>query len=174
MNSKTRMTIVEGAVMAVLGIMIAIFGGQTVLDSYFGALFVLLGACLFVIEILFITKNKYAHFSDLFLSSFLIIVGCFLLANQFSFDYVITLLVYAVIAFGAALLINGLVSSLTKRMALGMGQLFIGVSAITLGVLYLTVNEFRSAFWIVVGVLVSVYGIFTILTVFIRKKGRRR
>ena len=52
----------------------------------------------------------------------------------------------------------------------GVGQMVIGLLAITFGVLYLTVPQFQVAFWIVVGVMVAVYGVLLTASALASKK----
>ena len=168
--SKKVLGIIEGAVIIVLGVLIAIFGGQAVLDIYFGVLFVIAGAALLALSIGILAKTKLLNFGLLFLSFAALIIGSFLLAKYYSIDYIIYTLVLLIIAAGAALVFFG-VYSITKRLVFtGIGQIVIGAAAITVGFLYIFVPEFIKWFWIIVGVLVAVYGVIFLLSAIFKKE----
>ena len=46
-----------------------------------------------------------------------------------------------------------------KQTVPGLMNLILGIVAIVVSVLYIAVPDFRSVFWIIVGVLIAVYGL---------------
>ena len=64
--SKKVLGIIEGAVVIALGVLIAIFGGQRVMDIYFGVLFVIAGAILLAFGIATLIKTKLLSFGITF------------------------------------------------------------------------------------------------------------
>ena len=162
MNKKV-LGILEGAVIIALGVLIAVFGGQAVLDIYFVILFLIAGVSLLVVACVGLAKTKELSFGLLFLAFAGLVLGTFLLAKYYSFAYLVYTLVLLVIAAGAALIFYGVYYITKKNTFTGVGQVVIGALAITFGTLYIFVPEFQKWFWIVIGVLVAVYGVFYIV-----------
>ena len=168
--SKKALNILEGIGTIVLGVLIAVFGGLAVLDIYFGILFLVAGVALLVFHVVEVSKTKTFLFTIVFLGFALALIGTFLLAGLLSFGLFIQLFVILLIAAGAALVVLGCSYLVRKNTFYGVGQIVIGLLAITFGILYLTVPEFRVAFWIVVGVMVAVYGVLLLAYALTEKK----
>lgn len=168
--SKKLLTILEGAAVIALGILMAIFGGQAVLDVYFGVLFVIAGVGLIVFSITTLVKTKLLPFGAVFGACAATIIGSFLLANYYSFGYLVYTLVLLIIAAGFALALYGIYTIVKLSVVYGVGQIVIGAAAATLGFCYLFVAGFYTWFWIIVGVLVAVYGLVVILGALFNKK----
>ena len=164
MKNKQLINIAEGILTAVVGVLIAVFGIQTVVDMYFGILFLVLGAVLLVIELASLVKVKKLEFGGLFAAFAFIIIGSFLVAGKLSFGVLIGIFVALIIALGGALMFYGCYALVKTSLFYGIGQIVIGAIALTMGILYLTVPEFATAFWIVIGILIALYGV--LLTVF--------
>ena len=80
------------------------------------------------------------------------------------------IIVVLIIAFGFALLVYGVYAAAKVNKGYGIGQIIIGVLAALMGVLYITLPEFRTAFWIVVGILIALYGGFVFFYALLSKK----
>lgn len=171
MDNKKLLTIVEGAITIVLGVLIAVFGTRT-LDLYFGILFVIGAAFFLTIALVSLIKTKLLPFGSLLAFSALLTFGVVLLLGQLSFGFVVYLIVLFVIAAGGALALYGIYTLIADNLVYGIGQIVLGGLAITMGILYLTVPEFHVAFWIIVGVLVAVYGVLVIVSAFTGKKSK--
>ncbi len=168
--NKKLLGILEGAIAIVLGVLIAIFGGQAVLDIYFGVLFVIAGAALLAVVITALVRTKLLSFGLLFASFASLVIGICLLVSYYSIGYLIYTLVLLIIAFGGALIFFGVYSITKKLMFTGIGQIVVGAAAITVGILYILLPEFRTAFWIIVGVLVAVYGVLLLVSALVSKE----
>ncbi len=169
-DNKKLITVLEGAITLTIGVLIAIFGIQTVLDLYFGILFLVGGVVLLVIEFVRLIKNGKMVFSGLLLGCALTAIGGCLLGHHLSLGVLIGVIVILTIAFGGALMIFGIFTLLKINKALGIGQILIGFLASLMGVLYLTVPGFAQAFWIVIGILIAIYGAFIIVYTLVKKK----
>ena len=169
-DNKKLITVLEGAITLTIGVLIAIFGIQTVLDLYFGILFLVGGVVLLVIEFVRLIKNGKMVFSGFLLGCALTAIGGCLLGHHLSLGVLIGVIVILTIAFGGALMIFGIFTLLKINKALGIGQILIGFLASLMGVLYLTVPGFAQAFWIVIGILIAVYGAFIIVYTLVKKK----
>ena len=74
MNEKNK-TLLSGIFCIVLGVLIAIFGGQTVLDIYFGIVALVSGLCLIAYGVYAMSKKQPVPSSSLILGSVLTAVG---------------------------------------------------------------------------------------------------
>lgn len=169
-DNKKLITVLEGVITLTIGILIAIFGIQTVLDLYFGILFLVGGVVLLIIEFVRLVKSSKMLFTGLFMGTALTSIGACLLAHHLSLGILIGVIVILVIAFGGALLLFGIYTLLKVNKAVGIFQMVIGLLAVLMGVLYLTVAGFAQAFWIVVGILIALYGAFIIVYTLVSKK----
>ncbi len=169
MNKKT-VAILEGIGTIVLGVLIAVFGGLAVLDIYFGIIFLVAGAALLIFHFIEVAKTKLVEFASIFLGVTLILLGTFLLAHLLSFGIFVQFFIILLIAAGATLIVMGAFNMARISTFYGVGQMVIGLLAITFGVLYLTVPQFQVAFWIVVGVMVAVYGVLLTASALASKK----
>lgn len=163
--------IIEGLIIIALGVIIAVFGGGTALDIYFGIVCLVGGIALAVLNIVTLVKAKVLDFGATFLGSALLVVGIALFTDFLSFAALINLVVLLIMGLGIALVLYGLYSMLLKKDILaGICQIIIGAATIVLSILFLTVEEFRNIFWIIVGVVVAVYGVLVIITALLAKK----
>ena len=168
--SQKLLTIIEGALVVALGVLIAIFGGQEVMDIYFGVMFLIAGAGLLAFAIVGLVKTKILSFMITFFAFAALLLGTFLVARYYSFGYLVYTLILLIIAAGGALIFKGVYTIIKYSVIYGIGQIVVGAAAVTLGILYLTVPEFYTVFWIVVGVLVALYGVFMIVGALLAKK----
>ena len=163
--------IIEGLIIIALGVIIAVFGGGTALDIYFGIVCLVGGVALAVLNIVTLVKAKVLDFGATFLGCALLVVGIALFTDFLSFAALINLVVLLIMGLGIALVLYGLYSMLLKKDILaGICQIIIGAATIVLSILFLTVEEFRNIFWIIVGVVVAVYGVLVIVTALLNKK----
>ena len=157
--NKKLLGILEGAAAIVLGVLVAIFGGQAVLDVYFGVLFVIAAAGILAFAIVGLVRTKILLFPALFVGIALGLIGSFMLANYYSFGYLVYTLVLLVIAAGFALVFYGIYTLVKFNVFYGIGQIVIGGALSTLGFCYIFVGGFYKWFWVIVGVLIAVYGL---------------
>ena len=167
-NTKVSQ-IVTAIIIIALGVLIAIFGAAAVLNLYFGILFIVAGALLLTLGIVKFVMNKELDFGLTFLSSALLAVGISLLTPWLSFEVFINLFVVILIAFGAALILFGIYTAIKHELFFGIGQVVVGIALVVVGVLYMTVPEFATAFWIIVGVFVAIYGAILLIRTFVKK-----
>lgn len=167
--SKKVFGIIEGAAIIALGVLIAIFGGQTVLDIYFGVLFIVAAAALITFGIYVLAKTHLVNYVLVLGAMAALLFGAFLLAGRYSFGYLTYTAVLLLIAAGAALILYGVYTIVKFNIFYGIGQIFVGAAAMTLGFCYIFIPEFQFYFWIVVGVLVAVYGLIYMLAAIFMK-----
>ncbi len=161
-KNKKIITVFEGLATVVLGVLIAIFGTQT-LATYFGILFLVSGAGFLVVSITGLAKLKTLVFGAVLAFTTLVLFGVLLLIHPELLEFFIVLFVYFIIALGGALFLHGIYFMIKHNVIYGIGQMTLGAIAVVLGVLYLTIAGFRAAFWVVIGVVVALYGVLLVV-----------
>lgn len=174
MKKEKLVGILEAIVIIAFGIIIAVFGGGTALDLYFAIVALVAGAVLLIVNIYSLVKVKELNFALTFLSSALITVGVAILAKGLSFGVLIPLMAYLLLGLGIALILYGLFVALRKNLFYGIGQIVVGAVLATLVIIFLTVPEFAQAFWIIVGVVLAIYGVLLLVFTLIDKDGKRK
>lgn len=165
--------IIEGAVIIALGVLIAIFGGNEVVDIYFGVMSLIAGVILLTLSVVSLVRKEPLLFSNLFLGTSLVVVAIFLLARFYiSFGLFINLLVLLLLGLGIALILYGVYVLAKVSLFYGIGQIVVGAAFIVFSCLYIWVPEFATAFWIIVGVLVALYGLIFLLSAIFDKKNK--
>lgn len=165
--------ILEGIIIIALGIIIAVCGGGEALDIYFGIIALVGGVALTALNIAMLVKTKALDFGALFLGTALIVVGISLFTDFLTFAALINLVVLLVLGLGIALVLYGIYTMLVlKGLVIGVGQMLIGVVIAVLAILFLCVADFRTVFWIIVGIVVAVYGVLVIVSAFLPKKAK--
>ena len=169
MKEKTA-SIVSAIITIALGILIAIFGFGA-LDIYVGIGCLVAGVVLAVVNIVFIAKKKPISFSGLFLGVALIVIGIFLLTGYLSFGVLEHLIVAIILGLGIALALYGILTiAVAKQVPFGVVQMILGLAIIALAIVYMNVAEFRQAFWIIVGVIIAIYGVLDLVMILTSKK----
>lgn len=153
--------IIAAVVIIAMGVIVAVCGAGTALDIYFGIGCLVAGAVLVILNIINLTKNRQLTFSQLFVSTALVTMGIALLFTHYiSFAMLINLLILLILGLGIALILYGLFTLLlAKKAAFGIIQMVLGVAVVVLVIVFLNVPEFQKAFWIVVGIIIAVYGV---------------
>lgn len=167
---KKLLAICEGALAIVIGVLMACFGGQTVLDIYFGVLLVVAGALFLILSIVGLVKTKVLAFGSVFAALAGLLIGSFLIARYYSFDRFIEAFILIMIAAGAALVLYGIYTIFKQGLFAGLGQIVIGGGVFALGFCYIYIPSFYKVFWIIIGVLVAVYGLFFLLNALLSKE----
>lgn len=155
--SQKNVEIVRSLVLIALGVFIAIFGINTVLDIYFAILFLVAGIAFGILAVVSMSKNN-INYSNVLLSGVLIALSIGLFTKYLTFAMLINILIVVIIGFGAGLIAISIYEFAKKRTTTAILELITGVIFVTLGILYIYVADFRQAFWIVFGILVAVYG----------------
>ena len=168
-KNKKLNNVLEAIAMIAFGVCVAIFGFRT-FDIYFGIVFLVAAVGFLAAAIVVLSKTGVLDFGLVLGFTALTTFGVIILINRFDLYFVVIALVYLLIAFGGALIIYGCYSISKKYTVYGVGQILLGAIAITVGILYLLVPEFRTAFWIIAGVLIAVYGVLLLITALSGKK----
>ena len=169
MKREKLTQVLEGAIMVALGILVAIFGTGA-FDLYFGILATIIGAVLLAYDIFLLTKKQTLEASAFILPCVLLTLGICLFVHVIGFAMLVAILVVFLLGFGAGLIFYGAYLIAKKATLNGVINLVMGIAAVTLSVLYLTIEDFRVAFWVIVGIVIAIYGVLAILGAFIEKK----
>lgn len=169
MNSKLA-RVLEGAIIVALGVIIAIGGIGSAIDIYFGIGCTIAGVVLLLLAFIGLSKKDATYLPDIILGAVLLTIGICLFTPWLSFAALVDLLVIALMGLGVGLIITGAYFITKKALFNGIGQIVVGILMVTFVILFKTVPEFAQAFWIIVGVLVALYGVLLIVTALIDKK----
>lgn len=170
MKKEKLSQVLSGVILVVLGILIAIFGAANVLDTYFGIIACVAGALLLCYAIYLLVKKQAVVPSTFILPCVLLAVGICLFTPWLSVGFVFDFLAVIAIGAGAGLIFFGAYLIAKKNVFGGILNIAVGAVVLTLAVLYKAVPEFAKAFWIIIGVLVAVYGVLMIVSAFLGKK----
>lgn len=170
MKKEKVSQLVSGIILLLLGALIAIFGGQAVLDIYFGVIALICGAVLLGFAVYQIVKKSYVSLTFLILGCVLLAIGIALFTPFISFGVIINFLIIAILGIGVGLLLFGIYLLAKRDTFVGVINLIVGIALIVLASLYIAVADFRTAFWIIVGIIVAIYGILQIINATINTK----
>lgn len=162
--------IVEGAIILVFGILFAVKGSASAVDTYFGVVFLIVGILLAALTLFGLFRTRLLPFGALLSSTSLIVVATGLLSKKLTFAVLIQYGAYLIVAFGIALAIFGLYTLLKGELFNGVGQIVVGVLIAILAILYINVNDFRKVFEAILGTTIAIYGALIILLAFLDKK----
>ena len=158
MNDKNK-TLISGIFCIILGVLIAIFGGQTVLDIYFGVVALVSGLCLISYGVYAMSKKQPVPSTSFILGFVLSAVGITLFTNYLTVGDLFNFLVIVILGSGVGILCYGIYLLAKKETVPGLMNLALGIVGVVVSVLYIAVDDFRSLFWIIVGILIAVYGL---------------
>lgn len=163
--------IIAAVILIVIGVIVAVCGAGA-LDLYFGIGCLVAGGVLVILNIISISKSKQFTFGALFLSTALIVLGVsFIWTHYVSFGMLINLIVLLILGLGIALLIYGLFTVLlSKKTAVGVVEMVLGIVVIVFTILFLNVPDFQKAFWIVTGIAIAAYGVLELINVLANKR----
>ena len=172
MNSKVA-KVLEGAVLVVLGVLVAIYGGGTAVDIYFGIISLVAGLCLLALAVVGLSQKKALDVDGLLVGSILTTVGVCLFTPWLSFAALIDLFIIIILGLGIGLIFLGVYTLARKVLFTGLGEIVIGILMVTFSIIYKVNPDFHNVFWIVVGILIAVYGALVIVTALL-EKGKKK
>lgn len=158
-NNQKLTAILEGLIIVILGILVAVVGVGEAIDIYFGILTTVTGSLIAIFVLYLIFSGKKAIPLGLTLiSGALLAIGIGLFCNYLTFAMLVNILIMIVLGAGAALIVYGIHFAIRVNFVYGIGTIVIGAIAVTLCALYLNVPDFAKAFWVIVGILIAIYG----------------
>lgn len=162
MENKKLILILEAIATIALGILVAIFGTQT-LSMYFGIVFLVASVGFLVACIMSLVKLHTLTFVPVASCTVLATLGVLLLVRVDMVGFLVWLFIYLLLGVGAALVLHGIYFMIKHNVIFGIGEVTLGIIVTLLSSLYLTVYEFQVVFWIVVGVVIAVYGVLLLI-----------
>ena len=170
MNKEKVIGLIEGILFIVFGVLVAINGGISTTDLYLGIVGVIAGSLLILLSLALYFKTRQMAFGPLAAGGVALVVGGGLLANDLTIAAIIYFLLFALMGLGGALIVYGIYAITKKAPLFGAAQVVIGAAFIVLPLCYLHVDGFDKAFWITVGVMMIVYGVLFIISLFVNNK----
>ena len=159
-----------GLAIIALGVLIAFYGPAEVLNLYFGIVACSVGGA-FVIYGIFLLSKRESVPSFAFISGgALIAIGVGFLAGRIDTSVFVSLIVFAVLGIGAGVTLYGIYLLGQKINFVSIIHLAGGIATLTFAILYLAIDKFAKVFWIVIGILIALYGLISIVMLFIPKK----
>ena len=174
MKQEQLSRVMQGVVLTVLGVLIAIYGAGTVIDMYFAVAFIIAGSVLALLAVFLLAKKQPISFGLVFLSAALITCSIGLFTHYVSVAILIEFTVLLILALGAASLLYGVYCLAKKQPTQGVIYIAFGAVCVLLSTLYMAVENFRTAFWILTGILIAIFGVLMIIFTFIDNKGKRK
>ena len=157
------------AVVIALGILIAIFHTDAI-DIYFGIIACMSGVVILVDAIYLITKKQEVPVAPFVISCVLLAIGITLFTHYITFNMLVKFIVVVILGLGVGLLGYGIYLFTKKEVSTGILNVVMGVVAATLAILFIAnVNNIENVFWIIVGVVVAVYGLLGLVFTIVNK-----
>ena len=169
MNDKIA-NILRGAFIIVMGVLVAVCGIGTALDTYFGVVFIVAGVLLAGIGLYGAIKKLPVMTTGFLLGGVLITLAIALFMQKLTFAVLIGIAIFALMGFGFGLVALGIATIAHRNLIYGLGEAVLGGLFILFTALYLGIPDFQQAFWIIVGILMIVFGIAVIFLAIFDKK----
>lgn len=169
MNDKIA-NILRGAFIIVMGVLIAVCGIGTALDTYFGIVFIVAGVLLAGLGLYGAIKKLPVMTMGFLLGGVLITLAIALFMQKLTFAALIGIAIFALMGFGFGLVALGIAVIAHRNLIYGLGEAVLGGLFILFTALYLGIPDFQQAFWIIVGILMIVFGVAVIFLAIFDKK----
>ena len=171
MNKEKLSKVLTFAVVTVMGILIAIFGTKPI-DIYLGIVACVAGVIVLADTIFLITRKEKLVATPFILGLILLAVGITFFTGYITFAVIVHFIIALILGTGAGLLCYGIYLIANKQTSNGVLNVVMGVVALVLAILYMAVPEFEKAFWIIVGIVIAVYGLLGLVFAIIEKKSK--
>ena len=166
LTKENYRSLIQGAAYVLLGILLAVFGGANVIDKYFGIMLLIGGAILVAAFTINASQDKDTKADPLVFAGACIVLGIAFLSNTFTFQIIIDLLAYIILGGGCGLLVYGLYKLIMKSTTEGIFLTVFSALVTLLAALFIWVSGFQKAFWILIGIVVILAGLYLILNQF--------
>lgn len=173
MNNKVA-NVIRGAFIIVLGVLVAVCGVGTAVDTYFGVVAIVAGVLLLGLALYTAVKKMPVAIAAALLGAILVTVAVALFANKLTFAVLVDLLIFVIMGLGFGLALLGIIDIAKKNLFYGVGEIVVGGLLVLFTALYLGIADFRTAFWIIVGVIMIVFGVGIIIFSLVDKKAAKR
>ena len=171
MKKEKIIQVLLGIAIIVLGVLVAIYGPTSVLNLYFGIAACAVGGAYVIYGVFLLSKKLSVPAFAFVAGGALVSIGIGFLVGHISTDVLVQLIVFALLGAGAGLILYGIYLLGKKINFVSVSITVFGVATLTFAILYLAVPKFREVFWIIIGILIALYGLYTIVMLFIKKRG---
>jgi len=173
MKKDMLLKILIGLGIITLGVLVAIFGPAQVLNLYFGIACCAVGGAYVIYGVFLLSKKMSVPAVAFIAGAALVSIGIGFLIEKISTQVLIDLIIFAILGAGGGLVLYGIYLLGKKINFSSVAVLTFGVATLTFAILYLAVPKFRDIFWIVIGILIAIYGLYSIVILFVKKRGNK-
>ena len=170
MKKEKIIQLLLGIAIVALGVLVAIYGPTSVLNLYFGIAGCAIGGAYIIYGVFLLSKKLSVPAFAFVAGAALVSIGIGFLVGHISTQVLIDLIVFALLGAGAGLILYGIYLMGKKVNFVSVMVLVFGIAVLTFAILYLAVPKFRDIFWIIIGILIALYGLYTIVMLFIKKR----
>ena len=155
--------VIRGAFIIVLGVLIAVCGIGTAVNTYFGVVSIVAGVLMLCFAGFAMYKKLPVPVGYFILSGVFITVAVALFMGKLSFAELVNLLIFVIMGLGFAFAVLGIIYITKRWVVQGLVSIIAGALLILFTALYLGIPEFQTAFWIICGILMIIFGVFVIV-----------
>jgi len=164
-NLAKVLSIIEAVIVIVCGVLIACGYNGEIVDLMVGISLTLLGVD-FLAMCFTINKNFAIGLGIAGAAS--LSLGIALMCNSIGFaETILTILIVMGMGIGLFLVLFGFIRIAMKDVRNGLFLVIGGAILATLAFLMYFIGGFRQAFWIIAGILIAIYGIFTLISIIV-------
>ena len=157
---KKVAAILNGLIVITLGLVVAIAGAGQAFDLALGIVLLVDAAILLAEMGLILRATKILPVAHTVAFALFFVFGLALVAGWFGMGgFLLALLIWGIIAVGGALVLLGTWTIVKGLVFTGIGQIVVGAVAMTLAILTMKVPGMYQAFNIILGVIVTGYGL---------------
>ena len=164
--------LVYAIVLFVLGVLFCCTNFVDVISTIIGVVFIVAGAAFILVSLI---QEKSIITGSALLGGLLIAIGIACIVDGF-IGAILNIVIWAMIVLGAVLIVDSILRITVRKdknmLAFGI-ELGLGVISFVLGMCLKFVPEFGEYVSIVLGVLLILYAVYLILTVFVMKKSKK-
>ena len=169
-NTEKLTQVLQGILCIVLGVLIAIFRGEAVLRTYFGIVLIVVGVLMLGFQVFLLAKKLPISIAMTMFAPVLIALGIGLLTEYLNLGLIIGVAIVGCVGLGAGLVLLGGYALYRHQLPLAIAQICFGAIVIVLASLYIAnVPNFQTIFWIIIGIIVALYGLLTVIYTFVEK-----
>lgn len=168
MSKNKAYKIIESIIIFVIGLLFTLsILNESFINYIIGAIVIIIGVLLFVKGIVDSSKKSVVLPASI-LGGCLVALGIAILANYINITgFIMNSIAIILIAVGALFVIDSIIRFVNKATTLGTFELIIGLIALTFGIVFLF---WRDYIWIIFGVLLMAYGIFSLVMTLVSLK----
>lgn len=170
MKNKDLSKLIQGMIAVVVGVLIAVLGIGAVMNTYLAIVCLVTGSILVLLTGYVVFNKGPLPLGSLILGGVLISIGVGVFTNFVDFNMLINIIVISLFGVGGALVIFGCYICAKTNLPVGVSFILVGGGLIAMAACYIAFPDFQKVFWIIVGILIAVYGGLNIILAVTEKK----